>query len=346
MSHEIDMSNDRANIAYIGDPPWHSLGNPIEPGQTIEEWKIAAGMGWLAERRPVYFKPYDTEANADMHPVERNKLVAFPNRSVLVRSDTLSPLSIVSENKFNIFQPGEVLDFYEGLVDGTRYTLETAGCLKGGKIVWALAKCNLDVRIMGQDLINPYLYFSTAFDGTSSTVADLTGVRVVCWNTMQMAVGKAGEKALIRIPHMTKITDKVIQKVKDDMGLLDDAIEIWAKDVDTMAETKVPDVDGAVNYFVEVFGKRGADGKLLQVQDQAKSLEKLVNGLIAKWKNGDGSSLASARGTVWGLVNAVTAHVDHDTRARSTESRFVSAQSGAGRRVKAKAFEEGLKLAA
>ena len=179
-----------------------------------------------------------------------------------------------------------------------------------------------------------------------STIADLSFIRVVCDNTLQAAVGLNGANAAIRIPHITKITPARMQEIKGKLGILDDWIGNWETDVNKLADTGGLDTTDAVNFFVEVFGKRDDDGKLLEIQDQAKSLEAIVNKLVAYWKNGPGSSLVSANGTAWGLVNAVTGYVDHETRARSDESRFNSGQYGAGKRLKAKAFEEGLRLAA
>ncbi len=239
--HEIDMSNDRANVAYVGKVPWHGLGTELEPGTSIEEWKIAAGLDWTAERRDVLFRPYDFPENTDMDPQQKRVLQQFPDRSVIIRSDTLVPLSIMSKSKFNIVQPGTVLEFYRDLVEDSKYDIEVAGCLKDGRIVWALGRSKDTLRIKGQDKIKPFLLFSTALDGTMSTIADLSFIRVVCNNTLMAAVGLNGQNAAIRIPHMTKITPARLQQIKGELGLLDDWIGNWETDANKLADLESND---------------------------------------------------------------------------------------------------------
>src|SRR3990167_6406017 len=123
MSHMIDMSNDRANIAFIGEKPWHGLGQELTPGADIAIWQREAGLAWVANKTPVRYE------NGELH--------AFAGKNVLFRSDTGAPLSIVSDDYHEV-QPADIMGFFSRLAEIGGFNLETAGCLSGGKRIWAL----------------------------------------------------------------------------------------------------------------------------------------------------------------------------------------------------------------
>lgn len=324
--HMIDFSNDRANIAFVGQLPWHGLGSRLPENADIDQWRIAAGLNWKIERAPVKF----TTDEGDQQ--------VWGENSVLYRSDTKAPLSIMSTNRYNIVQPGEVLEFYREMVQGSQFTIETAGSLSGGRRIWAMARSTGQIRIGGQDLVLPYLLLATSCDGTMSTVADFTTIRVVCNNTLTMAVGANGKKAGIRIPHSRKFNK---DDVLNQLGLIGDRQQTFMEDVDVLAQTRVTD-EKAVNYFVELYAKKNQKGEI----ENLKTVEATVNRLMDLWKNGPGAELRSANGTAWGLVNAVTRYTDFEGRNRNNDTRFNSGQFGNGANTKKAAFDEGLKLAA
>src|SRR5690349_4086657 len=126
MGHDIDETTGRPAIAYVGEKPWHGLGEALPEGQPIELWLDKARLAWELKRLPVQYL-------ADgIHRTMADKFV-------LARSDTHEALSIVSGD-YQIVQPKEVLEFYRDLMDDYGYTLETAGALDHGRKVWALAK--------------------------------------------------------------------------------------------------------------------------------------------------------------------------------------------------------------
>ena len=124
MSHLIE------NMAYAGATPWHGLGNRLSERQPIEVWQKEAGMDWLIQDSPVHFKSQNIGALGEIH--------SFLEQKVLYRSDTKAPLSVVSQ-RYQVVQPREVLEFYRDLTEKSGYELETAGVLKGGRKLWALA---------------------------------------------------------------------------------------------------------------------------------------------------------------------------------------------------------------
>lgn len=142
MAHLIDT------MAYIGHTPWHGLGNILPPQQSLDIWLQTTGMSWTIEQSDVMFN------------VASDALYIRPysDSKVLYRSDTLTPLSVVSQ-RYNVVQPHEVLHFYQDLVETGGFELETAGSLKGGRKLWALAKTGQDLKLKGGDMVQPYCYF-------------------------------------------------------------------------------------------------------------------------------------------------------------------------------------------
>src|SRR5579864_3584994 len=113
MAHEIDLSTGKPAIAYVGEEPWHGLGEQLPVGEPIETWLRAARLEWHLNRLPAQY-------------LVDGKLRTMEDRFVLVRSDTHAGLSVVSGD-YRIVQPKEVLEFYRELVATYGYSLETCG---------------------------------------------------------------------------------------------------------------------------------------------------------------------------------------------------------------------------
>lgn len=329
MAHNIDESNNRANMAYIGKVPWHGLGQKIDPDADLETWKIAAGMAWHIEKRPLMYGVKNELG--EIMPA------SVPNRFAHIRSDNDAYLGQGGKG-FELLQPGDGLEFFRDLVDESDFSIETAGCLKGGAQFWALAKCNKSIVIDGSDKLNAYLLLATANDGSMSTVADFTTVRVVCNNTLTMAVGSNGNKAKIKVPHSRKFDH---YDVKAELGLIDDRMATFALEADQLASRKLSEKE-AINFFLSLYAKYDDQEKITN----ERTVNSVMPKLLKAYSRGPGSDLVTAKGTAWGAVNAVTNYIDFDTRAQSDDNRFSSGQLGAGMQLKQKAFAEALVLAA
>lgn len=307
-------------MAYVNATPWHGLGNPLTENQPLEVWLREAGMNWDILDNPVLYRSPEG-------------LQSFADNKVLYRSDTLAPLSVVSK-RYQVVQPREVLEFYRDLVELGGFQLETAGVLKGGKKLWALARTGQETVLKGNDQVKAYLLLATACDGTLATTAQFTSVRVVCNNTLQMATENGS--GAIKVPHSTKFDP---DKVKQQLGLGVSTWQHFIADMRRLSERPVNPFE-ARRYLVEVLG----DPALHFHQQPNTKILNHVFGLYAGL--GMGSNLASASNSAWGLVNAVTQFIDHERRARSPDNRLDSAWFGIGALIKQKALDEALKLAA
>ena len=328
MSHEIDLSNNRANIAFVGETPWHSLGHAMDPDAPLELWREQAGMQWTINESVV---EYQNRVHDD--------ILAFPEKKVLYRSDTGAPLAVVSD-KYRVVQPETVLEFYRDLIDSAGFRMSTAGVLFGGKKFWALAELGKSAMIQGNDEVAGYLLLSTACDGSMATVAQFTSVRVVCNNTLRLAVQSPDGKSRPRlsVPHNTVFD---ADKVKRELGLAGNSWDIFIEDARKMSERKLTRQE-ELQWLIDTFG----DPKLLP-EDQSNSDAKIMKQIHALYAGaGKGSKLPGAERTLWGMVNATTEFLDFHTGHKTTDGRFDKAQFGEGAAVKAKAWDNSLLMLA
>lgn len=326
MSHAIDMTGNRANMAYIGATPWHGLGQELTKGAPIEVWQREAGMAWNIERAAVQFV---SDANTCVPAV-------YPDTSVLYRSDDHAPLSIVS-SRYKIVQPREVLEFYRELVANAGFELETAGCLNEGRKFWALARTGDNAFVGPRDELKAYLLLASSCDGTLATLAQFTSVRVVCQNTLAMSMDKGNNTGRVKTSHRTTFN---ANQVKAQLGLYS---ESWAAFVDQakqLADFRLTSNAQIKHFLCSVFD--GDETKKFADQPKGAAMEAAYASIVQS----PGSDLPSAVNSAWGLVNGITHYVDFQKRARSSNNRLDSAWFGSGADLKDKALSAALELVA
>ena len=344
MAHQLEQ------MAYVSETPWHGLGNQLTPNQPIEVWAEQAGMNWRIESSDVSYMAKNERGQSIIMPYEEQR--------VLYRSDTHAPLSVVSQ-RYQEVQPREILEFYRDLTEQSGFELETAGVLKGGKKFWALARTGQSHVLRGGDVSNGYILLATACDGTLATTAQFTDIRVVCNNTLAIALKGANANAgLVKVPHSTKFDANV---VKNQLGI---SVQVWQEhmyEMKQLSERKVSQTEAAA-YFDAVFNNTSLsiaeqDDNLIKfyrnVADQSKaqaSNKTEPNGRamskVMEMFNGQGrgADLSSAKGTAYGLLCAMTEFVDHERRAMSSDHRLDSAWFGAGASLKQRSLEQALGL--
>lgn len=344
MAHQLEQ------MAYVGDTPWHGLGNQLTPNQPIEVWAQQAGMDWRIESSDVSYMAQNERGQSIILPYEEQR--------VLYRSDTHAPLSVVSQ-RYQEVQPKEILEFYRDLTEQSGFELETAGVLKGGKKFWALARTGQSTALKGKDVSNGYILLATACDGTLATTAQFTSIRVVCNNTLAIALrGQSSSAGMVKVPHSTKFD---AEKVKQQLGISVRAWDEHMYEMKQLSQRKV--IQGeAATFFDAVF-----NNTTMSVQDQEENIIQFYRNVASQNQasnktepngramskvmdmfngQGRGAELSSAKGTAYGLLCAVTEFADHERRAMSTDHRLDSAWFGAGAGLKQRGLEQALRLVA
>lgn len=317
MSHQIDMTNNRANIAYLGSnlDVWHRLGQSMKEGSSLEEWITDAGVNWSVEQYPIF---------ANGHPCE--------GWLASVRSDTNKTLGIGSERRKEV-QPRELVEWFDQYIKhDERFKFDVLGALDGGRVIWGSAKFNGDMQVAGDSHV-ARLLMTTAYDGTMSTINRATMTRVVCRNTMNAALADK-QKSVVRTRHSTRFD---AAKVGQELGAIIQGFDAYKAMGDAMGLKHLADeqISKLFKHVLEIPFEAKRENVSTRKMNQFSDLSRCYSQTCRETND-------SHKGTAWAALNAVTRYVDHDRSTRGTgsgadESRFISAQFGAGAAMKEKA---------
>ncbi|MBB4809352.1 phage/plasmid-like protein (TIGR03299 family) [Acinetobacter johnsonii] len=351
MAHQIEQ------IAYVGETPWHGLGNQLSPHQPIEVWAEQAGMDWRIESSDVSYMAQNERGQSIIMPYEEQR--------VLYRSDTYAPLSVVSQ-RYQEVQPKQILEFYRDLTEQSGFELETAGVLKGGKKFWALAKTGQTSALKGKDVSNGYILLATACDGTLATTAQFTSIRVVCNNTLAIALkGQNSSAGVVKVPHSTKFD---AEKIKQQLGISVRAWEDHMYEMKQLSQRKVTQTeaaayfdavfnntslsvpeqeDGIIQFYRNVAMQAQSNNPATKADNKTEPNGRAMSKVMTMFNGqGRGAELSSAKDTAYGLLCSITEFADHERRAMSQDHRLDSAWFGAGAGLKQRGLEQALAMIA
>lgn len=325
MTHAITITNGKAEMAYTGATPWHGLGAVLKQGAPIDDWIKAAGMQWEVHRADVQYNV----------PTLKKDLT-WEERTVLYRGDNGFPLGVVSKG-YKIVQPAQVMEFFRDLCDSNKFSMETAGTLFGGRQYWALAKLGDQADIVKGDTIKGYLLLTTSADGTKSTTAKFVSTRVVCNNTLSMAMREHSAGNRVSVSHRSEFK---ADSVKLDLGIAHQVFDEFTEICKTLTTFKLSEDDSKKTL-----------GLMLVKANMAKEAEveecRAFAKILTLYKgDGKGAKIAGVDGTAWGLLNAVTEFVDHHRAREASPSTRLSNNvwGGSGERLKNTAFLTGLDI--
>jgi phage/plasmid-like protein (TIGR03299 family) len=320
MSHEITIrENGFAETAFAGETPWHGLGQEINPDATIEEWQVNAGMDWEVVSAPVRYEAHIQKEQFEMQE--------FTGQNVLYRSDTKAPLSVVS-NRYHPVQPRDVLEFFRELVDVAGFKIQVAGTLAGGKRMWAIAETGTMGEVVKNDAVGGFLLLSTSCDRTLATTARFTSIRVVCNNTLQMAM--QDKRHLVSLSHLSKFDPQDMQMrlagAVSTFGSFMEMAQVLQKQKMSQAQAKK-----FLERLIAPWNQVKRDEAKLEDNRQFKKILSLFEG------EAKGQEMVGF--TKWGMLNAVTEYYDHHAQSRTDDARLDSAWFGRGDRIKNQAME-------
>jgi phage/plasmid-like protein (TIGR03299 family) len=324
MAHELTTNSitGQVEFAYRASEgqAWHGLGQAVEEGATIEQWRGLAGMDWRIQRSKIRF--------ATARGQTADAFATLDDQHVLFRSDDKAPLGIVSA-RYEVVQPAQMIEFFRDIAKVGGLELSAAGTLFGGKRFWATARIGSAAPVSLADRVGGYILISSSADGSQATEVRRTTTRVVCNNTLQMARSEK-DTGLVRVTHRSVFDPEA---VKDFMGLNTAAWDAFKHQMVRLANK--PQVnDAAEDVFATIFAKARTEA----AKDKARETAGFKKVLALFQGEGKGSRLEGVYGTAWGGLNAVTEYVDHHLRARNDQNRFASAQWGTGNDMKNEAL--------
>ena len=314
------MSAEVETMAYAGEVPWHGLGfkvpGDLSPIQMLE----AAKLDWQVELVPNY-------------ATYKGKKVKVETSTLFRESDS-KILSARCSDDWNPVQNIEAAEFFNDFCAAGEMTMETAGSLCGGELVWFLAKTqeSFDVFKKG-DRIDAYTLFTNPHRYGWSTSVSLTAIRVVCLNTLNLSLSTTKGDKIVRVSHRNEFN---AEEVKEVLGVTKAKMKQYKEMAQFLSKKKAKGED-VVSYFKRIFPVITS-----KVDGSKKEFSKPAQTALGVLETQPGAEFG--RGTWWAPVNAVTHYLDH-LAGRTTDARLNSAWYGDARKKKIKAMEVAVELA-
>lgn len=314
MSHLVE------SLFYVGETPWHGLGTkiPEDKGINIREAIVVAGLDWQVELRRVVTVNPEGIANT-----------GILDHFAVCRTSDNAFLGIVGPD-YTPLQNEQALEWFQPFLDANEATLETAGSLKGGRQVWALAKIrDGKMDINQKDPVAYYILLSNSHDGSVAVRVGFTPIRVVCNNTLTMAHNSKASK-LLRVRHTSNLQEN-LEMVRDTMKV---ARREFAATVEQYRKLQKRGIDAAsLEHYIRVVFSLPED----------KGGRELIPNIIYLFENGRGHREAGHN--YWGAYNAVTEYLNY-FRGKSQDNTLSSLWFGESTNVNRQALKVALKMAA
>jgi phage/plasmid-like protein (TIGR03299 family) len=323
MSHEVE------NMVFAGETPWHGLGVKIGDNLTPQQILEAAHLDWTVSKRPIQYPSKDDSGL----PVD--------DRFALVRDSDDQFLDIVGK-VYRPTQNKDAFEFFDGFVKETKLRMHTAGSLCQGKYVWALAEMDKHFTIgPDKDRIESYILLVSPHQFGKSLIAQHTATRVVCMNTLRLALSEGG--VTYRMTHGREFDARARMEAGKVLGLATESFKHFREEVKTLAETKISR-DNVIELFGNVLSLKNETLNDLDSNGLPKS--RLLKNFVEAYDGGaPGANLSGSKGTLWGAVNAVTYVMDHGS-VRNKEKALRDNLFGYRGDLKNKALVKALAIAA
>ena len=315
MAHEVE------SMAYVGEMPWHRLGMKLAGEPSPQEIQRAAKLDWTVKKVPLTYSHAGRQCSAD--------------RCALIRERDGKLLDTVSEN-WKPVQNDAAFAFFERFTQIGDMTMEVAGSLMGGRRVFALAKVQESFRLARapEDVTESYLLFTNPHQYGHSVDIRFTPVRVVCMNTLTLALGQRNSEYRVSFNHARGYDEDTALEV---LGLATDRLQTYRRQADFLASRRYTEAS-LEQYFKEVFRpltppRARKSGKPKPPRNYERAL------LLVEDQPGH----QYAPGTWWNAFNAVTYLTDH--QIGRDETRLGTAFYGHGKTRKLKALNLALEYA-
>jgi len=315
MAHQVET------MAYAGEVPWHGLGVPVSNDLTPVQMMQKAGLDWQV-REVESFVEYD------------GKRMSTGQKSLIRESDA-KILTNVGEN-WNPVQNETAFEFFSEFVLNGDMEMNTAGSLRDGQMVWALAKVKDSFELFGGDQVDSYLLFSNPHQYGKSIDIRFTPIRVVCNNTLSLSLDSKKDNS-VKVGHRVQFDPS---QVKQALGIATDKLNTY-KEMAEFLGSKRFTIDSYVEYLNNVF-PRTADKR---VQNQSLSVDTLSrNARLAFDVVEQQPGAQFAEGSWWQAFNSVTYVTDH-VQGRNSDNRLYSSWFGGNQLRKKDALKTALEFA-
>lgn len=293
MPAEVTIKQDgTAEMFYAGNVPWHGLGTQVEKELTAEQAIAAAGLDWEVSTQAVYIN-------------QGNSKVRIPNKAAVVRQDTGDVFNVLGDG-WTPVQNRDAFQFFDGVVGSGEAIYHTAGSLRGGRVVWILAKLPDDLKITDADLYQKYILLCNGHDGSRAFQMRVTPVRVVCNNTLTFALERSSDR--FWASHTQGVMNR-ITTARDTLGLADAQFQLMMRGLERMADHQLAEAElqQKLRYILELPELR--PGK--EADPLKGSPKYAMDTLLTLYHHDPRCNMPGTEGTSYSLLQATTAYVDH-----------------------------------
>ena len=326
------MSHAFESGFFVVQPPWHNLGTVLDdPPATASEAITAAGLDWevTKEKREAI-----VPINGAFRAVGVNDHFAVIRRKVdqgLTRLDTLG----VVGQQYRPIQNLDAFRFFDRIIQTGQVQYHTAGSLHGGRVIWVLARVHGTLQIANDDCVDKYLLITNSHDGSRPVSIQFTPIRVVCANTLSLALKRTAADHRLTVRH-TASAGARIQDAGAFLAGINDLFDQNAEVFRLLARRSVRTID--LRNYLQVLFPDPAEGSM---RNRARATREKI---LARFEDGLGTDTTQA--TWWRAYNALVEHVDHARNAGNADARVTSAWFGQGRSLKEQGLTTALQLAA
>ncbi|WP_462409372.1 DUF932 domain-containing protein [Neobacillus sp. Marseille-QA0830] len=314
------MTANVESMFYVGDMPWHKAGISLNQPPDTKAAIIYAGLDWEVNKVDLYTE-YGSRVN---------------NYYGIIRNDNQKVLGVVGKG-YKPLQNSDAFNFFDPLITSKFLEYETAGAIGNGEIIWILAKIKVNptFEVHKDDSVNKYLLLSNSHDGQSAVNIKFTPIRVVCQNTLNIALNE-GETT--KIKHITNMHQKLVDvqiAVENINNVYLKVEEHFKKMVNHSLNEKK-----AIEYFNSLFPIIGLNEIKTDSQLAKRNINiNIQNQLMKNFEEGFGVKELKIGGTLWAAYNAVTQYVDHPSDYKLGDKKLLKRiWFGDGEAIKKKAF--------
>jgi phage/plasmid-like protein (TIGR03299 family) len=316
MSHNLLIQNGEASMFYVEEVPWHGLGTRLNQPATAQEAITAAQLDWEVVKLPLYAGAVRIKVPDRYAVVHKNGLVV----------DAHSPVLGVVSKEYTPLQNHEAFGFFDPIVGQEAAIYHTAGALGQGERVWILAKLPSTIRVVGDDISEKYLLLCNSHDGKSAVQIKFTPVRIVCQNTLTLALN---DGPVWRVFHHQDIHE-LLREANQMLGLIENQFNTMEESFQAMARVPM-DSNRLTEYLQDVY------------PDSEESMKQPLVERDRRWSEyffdqGKGNRMPGVEGTLWAAFGGVTEWLDHHQTRQKQDQKVSSMWFGSAYRTKARAY--------
>jgi len=294
MAHNLNETNGKVSFAST-EKAWHGLGQIVKEAMTSKEAIELGGLGYEVVKKQIY---------ADVDGIGK---IAIPENFATIRKDTNEPLGVVG-NRYQIVQNADAFVFFDAIVGQGQAIFETAGALGKGEKTFVTAKMPNYIRIAGtDDVTEVYVVLTNTHDGSGAVICGITPIRIVCANTLRMALKGMTNKISIR---HTKSAEKNLAQAHELLNITNLYTKQMNEAVNVLSLKKVSDAQ--VKDLIA--------GLFPSASETTTRIDNIRAEVLNSYYTGIGQE--KVLGTAWGVLNGITHYTSHVKAYKDADTKF------------------------